>query len=85
MVRSRQGADVLELGREILVTAVGGAPVPRTWGKVALDYARACGDGALTALSMTGVPTPHAAGIGCAAGIAGQGAANAIQWHLNRR
>jgi hypothetical protein len=74
---------VLALERELLAT-VGGGAAPRTWTKVATDYARACGDGALSAISMTGVPTPQTAGIGCAAGIAGQGLTDAIQWQRSR-
>lgn len=75
---------MLALHRELLATVVGGA-APRTWTRVATDYARACGDGALTAVTMSGVPTPQTAGIGCAAGIAAQGVGDAIQWQLNRR
>jgi len=74
------------LDREHLAWVCGGAaPAPRTWTKVGIDYARACGDGALTAITMSGLPTPQTAGIGCAAGIAGQGLADAIQWQRNRR
>lgn len=75
---------MLALDRELLATVEGGA-APRTWTRVATDYARACGDGALTAITMSGLPTPQTAGIGCAAGMAGQGLGDAIQWHLNRR
>lgn len=72
------------LDLEVLDTVAGGA-APRTWTRVATDYARACGDGALTAVTMSGLPTPQTAGIGCAAGIAGQGLGDAIQWQLKPR
>jgi hypothetical protein len=75
---------VLALDRALLGSVVGGA-APRTWPKVGIDYARACGDGALSAITMSGLPTPQTAGIGCAAGMAGQGLADAIQWQRNRR
>ena len=72
---------MLALDRELLGSVTGGA---RTWGGVTRDYALACGDGALQAGLMTGSPDPYTLGVGCAAGMAGQGLTDAIQAYRTR-
>ena len=47
----------------------------------AVRYTRACADGALGSLWWTaGVPTPQGLGVGCVAGIAGEGAVDLIKY-----
>ena len=70
---------VAELSLDELAEVTGG----RTWTRTAIDYARACGDGALTAATMA-TPNPYTLGVGCAAGMAGQGLVDAIQYVRSR-
>lgn len=65
------------LDEDALAQVTGGAG--RTWGKVAVDYARACADGALTAATMA-PPAPQVLGIGCAGGVAAQGLIDGVRW-----
>ncbi|MGE0402652.1 MAG: hypothetical protein AB7T06_38470 [Kofleriaceae bacterium] len=75
---------MLALDRELLAGVTGGAP--RTWGRVARDYTLACADGALQATLMTGgTVAPYTLGVGCFAGVAGQGLADGIDAYRNRR
>jgi hypothetical protein len=67
-----------------LAAVLGGAQ-GRTWGRVARDYTLACGDGALQAALMTGTPEPYTLGVGCLAGMAGQGLTDGIQAYRDRR
>jgi hypothetical protein len=57
----------------------------RTWGTVGREYAAACADGMVSSVMMTGVPTPYTLGVGCVAGMAGQGAVDAITAYRDRR
>ncbi|GEM_PF-6376799 len=73
----------LALDRELLATVSGGAG--RTWGGAGRDYALACADGALSATLMTGgTVAPYTLGVGCVAGMAGQGLTDAIEAYRNR-
>ena len=51
----------------------------RTWGQGAVDYAAACGNGALTSLQFA-PPTPYTLGVGCGAGMVGQAAVDGINY-----
>lgn len=75
---------MLAIDRERLAEISGGAP--RTWGGVARDYTLACAEGALQATLMTGgTVAPYTLGVGCFAGVAGQGLADGIDAYRNRR
>jgi hypothetical protein len=73
---------MLALDRELLASVSGGAG--RTWGGVARDYTLACGEGALQAALMA-TPNPYTLGVGCVAGVAGQGLTDGIEAYRNRR
>ena len=65
------------LDDETLAYVTGGAGCTR--GNVAVDDARACADGALTAATMA-PPAPQVLGIGCAGGVAAQGLIDGVRW-----
>jgi hypothetical protein len=71
---------VTALDRAALAAVRGGE---RTWGQVAVDYAGACANGALTSLQFA-PPTPYTLGVGCGAGMVGQAAVDGIN-HLRKR
>jgi hypothetical protein len=69
---------------DLLANISGGAG--RSWAGVARDYSLACADGAVSATLMTGgTVAPYTSGVGCAAGMAGQGLTDAIQAYRARR
>ena len=74
----------LAIDPALLGSITGGAP--RTWGGVTRDYTLACAEGALQATLMTGgTIAPYTLGVGCFAGVAGQGLADGIDAYRNRR
>lgn len=68
----------------VLDTVHGGSG--RTWAGVARDYTLACAEGALQATLLTGgTVAPYTLGVGCFAGVAGQGLADGIDAYRRGR
>lgn len=78
------GDEIGSIDLALLDDVIGGRA--RTWAGVGRDYTLACAEGALQATLMTGgTVAPYTLGVGCFAGVAGQGLADGIQAYQNRR